>query len=90
MIKIDLETIDLFPMSRNEATDFVKTADKFKSKISILGSNLEINAKSVLGLMALGNARHDKLILCIEGEDESFANEKISEYIKNVKNIDKL
>lgn len=90
LIKISLKATNLLPMSRNAATNFVKITDKFKSQISIVGQNLEINAKSTLGLMALGNANIEELVLLIEGADEAVAQEKLIEYINNVKNVDKL
>jgi len=51
----------------------VQTATQFKSEISLCKGTMTINAKSMLGVMALAAEYGSELILKIEGEDEEEA-----------------
>ena len=55
------------------ASDLVKLANKFKSKITIKKSDMIIDGKSVIGIMTLGASYKSSLTLVIEGEDEEDA-----------------
>lgn len=59
-----------------------QTAMKFKSKISILYKEKEINAKSVLNVMASGIKCGSEIELCCTGEDEQAALEAVCELIQ--------
>ena len=59
------------------ASDLVKLANKFKSKIMIKKSDMEIDGKSVIGIMTLGASYKSSLTLVIDGEDENDALEAI-------------
>lgn len=54
-----------------------QTAMKFKSKIDILFENKEINAKSVLNVMASGVKCGSDIEIRCEGEDEKEALEAV-------------
>lgn len=55
------------------ASELVKIANKFKSKIKIRKSNTEIDGKSVIGIMTLGAAYKTNLTIIIDGDDEEEA-----------------
>lgn len=59
-----------------------QTAMKFKSKISILHKDKEINAKSVLNVMASGIKCGSEIELRCIGEDEEAALEAVCELIQ--------
>ncbi len=52
---------------------FVKTASKYISNIKIKKNDTEIDGKSIMGLMMLAAESGSKLIIMIDGEDESNA-----------------
>ncbi|KXS47714.1 MULTISPECIES: HPr family phosphocarrier protein [Halanaerobium] len=64
------------------ASQFVKKADKFKSKIEIVFGEKEVNAKSIMGVMSLGISQGTEIILKAEGEDEEEAINKLESFIK--------
>ena len=62
----------------------VKTASKFKSSAYISNEGqLEVNAKSIMGVLMLGAAFGSTIHLRIEGEDEQDAMKALEEVIIN-------
>ncbi|MCP4570072.1 MAG: HPr family phosphocarrier protein [FCB group bacterium] len=55
----------------------VQTASKFKAEVSLTRGDMTINAKSMLGVMALAAEFGTILILRIEGEDEKEATREL-------------
>ena len=64
------------------ASQFVKKADKFKSKIEIIFGEKEVNAKSIMGVMSLGISQGTEITLKAEGEDEEEAINKLEAFIQ--------
>jgi len=59
------------------AATLVKLAAKYKSEFTIVKDGLEINAKSIIGVMTLAAEQGAKLLLRFDGEDELAASEAI-------------
>ena len=55
------------------AATLVKTAAKFKSDFFIYKDGMEINGKSIIGVMTLAAEQGSKLLLRFNGVDESDA-----------------
>jgi phosphotransferase system HPr (HPr) family protein len=55
------------------AADFVRTAMRFASRVWVAVGDREVDAKSLLSVMALGAKRGGHLSLRAEGEDASAA-----------------
>jgi phosphocarrier protein len=55
------------------AATLVKTASKFKAEFSIRKDSLEINGKSIIGVMTLAAEQGSTLTLRFDGEDEQDA-----------------
>ena len=67
------------------AGDIVKTANKFKSKIIIKKDSIEVDGKSIFGIMMLGATYKTNLVLIIEGSDEEEAVKAIADlFEKNI------
>jgi len=52
------------------ATNFVKAAASFTSKIEIIKQEQKADAKSILGIMSMAVARGETITLTAQGEDE--------------------
>lgn len=63
------------------AAHLVKTAGKFKSHIKITKDGLEVNGKSIMGVMTLAAESGSELVFQIEGDDEQEAIEAIKDLI---------
>ena len=61
------------------AAAIVKLAAKFKSEFVIEKEGLEINGKSIIGVMTLAAEQGSSLLLRFEGEDEADAAREIAD-----------
>lgn len=59
----------------------VQLASQFKSKINIKKEDKMVNAKSIMGMMAIGLTPGQSIEVNIEGEDETAAAESIENYL---------
>lgn len=55
------------------ATFFIQKATEFKSTIWLTKDDRKVNAKSLLGVLYLGVARGDSVVVTAEGPDEQEA-----------------
>ncbi len=62
---------------------FVKTASQFKSEIKVSRDGIEVNGKSIMGIMMLAAAKGTEIVLNVAGPDEAEAFEKLAELIQN-------
>jgi phosphocarrier protein len=65
------------------AAEIVKTAGKFKSNITIVRDDLEVNAKSIMGVMMLAAEFGATITLRATGEDAEAALDALSAVIAN-------
>lgn len=65
------------------AAEFVKTASKFTSEISLLKDDKVINAKSIIGVMSLAASRGTVLTIKAEGPDAAEAIEALVSLIES-------
>lgn len=65
------------------AAIFIKEANRFKSNILITKGNATVNAKSIMGVMALSVGNNDEVELRSEGEDEEEAIDALSKILEN-------
>ena len=71
MIKKQVEIINKTGLHARPASDFVLTAKKFESKVSICKEGGEpVNAKSLVRILAEGIGQGTKLDIIVEGADE--------------------
>jgi phosphocarrier protein len=61
------------------AATLVKTAAKFKADFFIYKDGMEINGKSIIGVMTLAAEQGSKLLLRFEGVDEEAAAKEVVE-----------
>jgi phosphocarrier protein HPr len=61
----------------------VKTANRFTSEITIEKDSLEVNGKSIMGILMLAASKGSKITLKAEGKDAALAIETLGELIQN-------
>jgi len=61
----------------------VRTAEKFKSNIFIVKGDLEVNGKSIMGVMMLAAEMGSQITIRAEGEDEKEAVEAIASVVED-------
>jgi phosphocarrier protein len=62
------------------AATIVKLAAKYKSEFFITKDGLNINGKSIIGVMTLAAEKDSELLLSFEGEDEDKACEEVCSF----------
>ncbi|MDI3534610.1 MAG: phosphocarrier protein HPr [Thermosediminibacterales bacterium] len=67
------------------AAQFVQTANKFKSNITITKDGKTADAKSIITVLSMGINKGSEIILCAEGPDESKAVDTLVELINGFK-----
>jgi len=65
------------------AAKLVEAAGKFGSEVTIINGQKIANAKSILGVLALGAEMGTEVEIDIEGEDEAAAMAEIEKLINN-------
>lgn len=65
------------------AAEIVKTAGKFKSNVTIMRDDLEVNAKSIMGVMMLAAECGATVVLRASGDDADAALDALTAVIAN-------
>lgn len=71
MIETTLKVENQLGLHARPAAQFVQTTNKFKSKIRVVKDGMEVDGKSIMGLLTLAAAMGSNLKVIIEGEDEN-------------------
>jgi len=61
----------------------VKTSSRFKSEIKLAREGVEVNGKSIMGIMMLAASKGTSVLLTAEGEDETEAFQTVGDLITN-------
>jgi len=62
---------------------FVKTASQFRSDVKVLRDGVEVNGKSIMGIMMLAAAKGTEIVLRVVGIDEAEAFDVLGALIRN-------
>jgi phosphocarrier protein len=67
------------------ASLLVKLASQFESKVELEKNNIEVNAKSIMGILMLASEKGQEIIVRAEGNDEEKAVKAIVDLIEKRK-----
>jgi phosphocarrier protein len=65
------------------AAQLVQTANRFRSEIHVEKDGMEVNGKSIMGVLTLAAAKGSSVLVTCEGEDADAAMGAISKMIEN-------
>lgn len=82
MAQRELTILNKLGIHARPAAQFVKTASKFTSEISVEKDGEEVDGKSIMGLMMLAAGNGSVIIVAAEGEDEEAALEALTDLIE--------
>ncbi len=82
MYSKDAEIAKTLELSAKPASDFVNAAKKYRSDIYIVNKQVQVNAKSILAVLACALRPGTKVSLKAEGPDEVEAVNKLCEIIQ--------
>lgn len=64
------------------AAQLVQTANQFNSEINLVKDDIEVNGKSIMGILLLAAPQGTEIAVLVEGEDEERAMAVIAELIE--------
>lgn len=82
MIEEKVSILNKAGMHTRPAATIVKLASKYKCDFFIYKDGMNINGKSIIGVMTLAAEMGSEVILTFDGEDEKEAAEEIVGYFK--------
>lgn len=82
MVKREITVINKSGLHARPAALFVQMTNKFTSDIFAEKGMQKVNAKSIMGIMALGVGKDEKITLIIDGPDEEQAMEALVELVE--------
>jgi len=65
------------------AAQLVQTANKFSSEVKLIKDDIEVNGKSIMGILLLAAPKGTDVSVSIEGADEEMAMNVIAELIED-------
>ncbi len=65
------------------AAQFVQTANQFSSETTIVKEDIEVNGKSIMGILLLAAPRGTEISVTVEGDDEQLAMGAIATLIED-------
>ena len=77
MVEKEVQITNKLGLHARPAAMVVQTASKFTSEIRLIKDDLEINGKSIMGVMMLAAEKGSTIKIRVEGEDEAQALEKL-------------
>lgn len=83
MLKNDFLIINKLGLHARASALFVKTASRFAAEVRLSKEGVEVNGKSIMGIMMLAASKGTTVSLSVEGADEAEALQAISELITN-------
>jgi len=81
MQEIKAPIVNRLGMHARPAALFVKTASKFQSKVWVRKDDLEVNGKSIMGVMMLAAEPGSSLVIKADGPDEQEALEALAKLV---------
>ena len=80
MIERTVQIINNAGLHTRPAATIVKLASKYKCEFYLSKDGLNINGKSIIGVMTLAAEKGSEIVLSFDGEDEEEAANEITDY----------
>jgi phosphocarrier protein len=83
MLQKEFMIINKLGLHARASALFVKTASRFSSDVKLGREGVEVNGKSIMGIMMLAASKGSAVILTVTGTDEDDAFQAIGDLIAN-------
>ena len=83
MLQKDFMIINKLGLHARASALFVKTASRFNSNVMLSREDVEVNGKSIMGIMMLAASKGSSVCLTVTGADEDDAFQTIGDLIAN-------
>ena len=79
VVKKEITVVNRLGLHARPAAQIVQKASQFKSEIKLSKDGLEVNAKSIMGVMMLAAEMGSTLVIIAEGPDEAAAADAVAQ-----------
>ncbi|RKZ00088.1 MAG: phosphocarrier protein HPr [Candidatus Hydrothermota bacterium] len=83
MVKKTVKIVNSLGIHARPATLFVQTAEKFQSDITVEKNGMEVDGKSIFGLLMLVAGQGSSITIKAEGPDEEQAVEELAKLVES-------
>jgi phosphocarrier protein HPr len=83
MLERDFEIVNTLGLHARAAAMLVEISKKFSSDVFICKDGIDVNGKSIMGLLMLAAAKGTNIKIRTEGDDSADAMEAIGELVRN-------
>lgn len=83
MLKNEYMIVNKLGLHARASALFVKTSSRFISDVKLAREGVEVNGKSIMGIMMLAASKGSTVCLTVAGSDETEAFQAIGELISN-------
>lgn len=83
MLQDDFLIVNKLGLHARASALFVKTASRFTSDVKLARESVEVNGKSIMGIMMLAASKGSTVRLTVAGADEVDAFQSLGELIAN-------
>jgi len=83
MKEVQVEIVNKLGLHARPAAEIVKTAARFASDITLIRDDLEVNGKSIMGVMMLAAEFGSTITLRADGPDEDQALDALAAVVAN-------
>ena len=83
MIQKEYPIVNKLGLHARASAMFVKTASRFSSDVKLAREDVEVNGKSIMGIMMLAASKGSTVRLTVAGQDEDEAMQTIGDMIVN-------
>lgn len=83
MISREVKVKSKVGLHARPAAIFVQTANNYSSDISVEKNGKKVNGKSIMGIMSLGVANGENIVITVNGLDEKEAMEGLLSILEN-------
>lgn len=83
MLQKEFAIVNKLGLHARASALFVKTASRYDSEVKLAKEGVEVNGKSIMGIMMLAASKGSTVRLTVSGSDEEEAMQAIGELIEN-------
>ncbi len=83
LIEKEIKIINKLGLHARAAAQFVKTANQFSSDVKVLKNRMEVNGKSIMGVLTLAASMGTTIKIICQGPDSKEALEALCQLIEN-------
>lgn len=83
MLNRSFTIINRLGLHARAAAQFVQTANQFDSEVTLIKDDVEVNGKSIMGILLLAAPKGTEVSVAVEGNDEEKAMKRIAALIED-------